>query len=278
MWKVALTLVVSLGLLAPSADAQQAKKKPADSRSNWLNQTRPWMRRARPTDRSFDWTRLGIATEVRNQAGSRTCWAQAAVAALEANWQIRNGVRPAFSVQAVLDHSHRGPLGTPSLAFGTLLSKGTALEKDYRPFTGKPGRVRKPTPFHAAAWGYVAKKGKRPSVARLKRALLEHGPLYVGMYSRSKAWKAYRRGVHRETRRYKRATHAVLLVGWDDNKRAWKAKNSYGTSWGEKGFFWIRYGSNNFGAHAAWVRAPLVEPGLVANARKQTPRSATAHR
>jgi len=35
--------------------------------------------------------------------------------------------------------------------------------------------------------------------------------------------------------------HAILIVGWNDNKKAFIAKNSWGTSWGDKGYLWIPY-------------------------------------
>jgi C1A family cysteine protease len=36
--------------------------------------------------------------------------------------------------------------------------------------------------------------------------------------------------------------HCVCIVGYDDNQGFWKCKNSWGTGWGENGFFCIAYG------------------------------------
>lgn len=36
--------------------------------------------------------------------------------------------------------------------------------------------------------------------------------------------------------------HAVLAVGYDDKKQALLVRNSWGTSWGDKGYFWLPYG------------------------------------
>jgi uncharacterized repeat protein (TIGR02543 family) len=35
--------------------------------------------------------------------------------------------------------------------------------------------------------------------------------------------------------------HAIEIVGWDDNQQAFHVKNSWGTGWGENGYFWISY-------------------------------------
>ncbi|MCW3160700.1 C1 family peptidase [Chryseobacterium oryctis] len=35
--------------------------------------------------------------------------------------------------------------------------------------------------------------------------------------------------------------HAICVVGYDDAKQAFKVQNSWGTSWGQSGYFWIDY-------------------------------------
>jgi cathepsin L len=211
--------------------------------------------------RAFDWTRYGVATHVHHQGQTTTCWAHAAVAALEASWTIRNKTRPMLSAQPILDRARTAGINWPSTAFKILVKHGTATRRAY-PFTGRPGSPRRvATPYRARAWNYVNPNnwGVVPPVAELKRALRRHGPLVVAVYE-SAAFKNYRRGVFRERRRWdgKDTNHYVLLVGWDDARGAWKVKNSWGTQWGEKGFMWIAYGSNNLGAQAAWVDAVVV--------------------
>jgi hypothetical protein len=35
--------------------------------------------------------------------------------------------------------------------------------------------------------------------------------------------------------------HAVQIVGYDNTREAWLVKNSWGSSWGDKGYFWVAY-------------------------------------
>lgn len=53
-------------------------------------------------------------------------------------------------------------------------------------------------------------------------------------------WQLYGGGVFNECS--KSVNHAVLAVGFDENDN-WFIKNSWGTSWGEKGFMTLAPGN-----------------------------------
>jgi hypothetical protein len=37
--------------------------------------------------------------------------------------------------------------------------------------------------------------------------------------------------------------HSCVVVGYDDDRQAWKIQNSWGTDWGEQGYLWVAYGA-----------------------------------
>lgn len=105
--------------------------------------------------------------------------------------------------------------------------------------------------FHAETWGFVREDREIPTVSDLKQALCEHGALAVAVNA-TELFQWYKGGVFNENASGD-TNHAVTLVGWDDSKQAWLMKNSWGAGWGENGYMWIAYGSNNIGYAAAWV-------------------------
>ncbi len=106
----------------------------------------------------------------------------------------------------------------------------------------------------AEMWDYVnSPPDKMPTVAQLKEALIAHCPIVAPIFY-DKCLANYRSGVFNE-KNAGMVNHVVLLIGWDDKKQAWLVKNSWGEEWGEKGFGWVKYGSNNIGVFAAFVEA-----------------------
>ncbi|MEZ5004232.1 MAG: C1 family peptidase [Chitinophagales bacterium] len=52
----------------------------------------------------------------------------------------------------------------------------------------------------------------------------------------------------------KQPGHAMVIVGYDDNKYggAFEVMNSWGTDWGNKGFFWVKYDDADLFGHTAF--------------------------
>lgn len=137
----------------------------------------------------------------------------------------------------------------------TQTEDGKAIDT-YRPPVYRPGIKSSCQPSKgfrkAASWGYVKyPPDKMPTVEELQTALLVHGPLVMPLVS-DDCFVKYKSGVFNE-KTQGTVNHVVLLIGWDDNKGAWLIKNSWGTNWGEEGFGWVKYRSNDIGKYAAWI-------------------------
>jgi hypothetical protein len=237
------------------------------------------LRRSLPpaSARSFDWFKLGKVTEVRAQGDCGSCWDFGAVGALESSILMRYNRTADLSEQYVLDNVIFGGCKggwTPEAATQMMLM-GTVKESEL-PYAGrKQGpRLILDNPYRALIWGFVG-DGISPSNSQLKEALLEHGPLAVSVLADGcnanpppdtpgsfcdyfDNYQTYLQkhpdGVFRE-RAKGLPDHVVLLVGWDDNRGAWRIKNSWGIDRGDNGFGWIAYGSNSIGFGAVWVEA-----------------------
>ena len=74
----------------------------------------------------------------------------------------------------------------------------------------------------------------------------------VALVYMDKYFQGYKSGVFNEQNQTE-VNHAVLLTGWDDEKKAWRIQNSFGLEWGEDGHMWIAWGSHSIGKYAAWL-------------------------
>ena len=207
--------------------------------------------------RSFDWRTQGIVTPVKDQGNCGSCWSFAVVGALESSYLKRNHLNTDESEQYVLANSGAGDCtgGNRANANAFLVSTGTATEATV-PYMGTngPQNPGASTPYDAVATGVV--DGEFPSVQKIKEAVCAYGPITVSVRA-TDLFKAYTSGVFDENDPGN-TNHAVVIVGWDDDKGAWLIKNSWGTGWGENGYMWIKYGSNKIGRWAQWIQAKSV--------------------
>lgn len=79
----------------------------------------------------------------------------------------------------------------------------------------------------------------------------------------------YRSGVYRHVSGAFAGGHCISVVGYDDNQQCWICKNSWGSGWGETGYFRIQYGQVGID-QTMWgveVAAPLPDTNWYNNTR-----------
>jgi len=130
----------------------------------------------------FNWADQNGVTPVRDQGGCGSCWAFATHGAFEGSNAILNKAQIDSAEQDTLDCSGSGSCSGGWWAFQYLIDKGSAKEADY-PYVATKGTCKAGVqrPYKAVAWGYVDSTVEIPSVAALKKALCDYGPLAVAV-------------------------------------------------------------------------------------------------
>ncbi len=215
-----------------------------------------------PVPSAYDWRNASgnnYVTPVRDQGNCGSCWAFAATAALESKALITfhlAGTDLNLSEQILLSCGGAGSCngGSPTSASSYFRTTGTYLETCY-PYTAQNGTCNSAcsnwqgSAYKLNSWSYVS-SGAPPSAAALKSAIYANGPI-VTVFDVYTDFYSYRSGVYSYTNGDYEGGHAVLIVGWNDADGAFIVKNSWGTRWGESGFFRIAYseltGTTQFG-------------------------------
>ena len=206
---------------------------------------------------AFSWVERGKVTPVKDQGSCGSCWTFASAATLESSIYIRRNVLVDISEQAILDCSGAGSCGGGwyGNVFNYYKSRSAVLEKD-SPYRGAQGNCVSNTSgdYKVTAWGYLRNDLRKPTVDELKAALCTYGPLSACVEV-TNALQAYKSGVFDEFANIgiDQINHAITIVGWDDKKKAFLVKNSWGTRWGDNGYIWIAYDCNNIGYGATWA-------------------------
>jgi C1A family cysteine protease len=208
---------------------------------------------------SFDWTKnngKNYVTSVKDQGGCGGCWAFATTGALEAKTLIGLNLNVDLAEQIVISCTDSMTPATDSkpnnctsggymeTAADFIKNTGINLETFY-PFTQANGSCGNASsgwqtdPYKIDSWS-LAYAWNSPDINTLKNAVQTNGPVVVWMKVYSD-FQSYGGGTYHYTSGNYAGNHFVLVVGWDDSKNAFHVKNSWGTSWGESGFFWMAY-------------------------------------
>lgn len=195
----------------------------------------------------------GHVVDVLNQGETESCVAQAAAQAVRTAWSIQGAEPKLISRRDVYYRARRR--FDPSVYDGGCYPRSAwaALREGYmaetsHPWEGSKG-INNPTPFQALREAFVhsevleyyrcSEDSRR--VNQIRALLAQLTPVCVGI----SVDEAFRRlGPWHEPYCFKGprlGRHYVMLCGYDDERGAFRAVNSWGESWGEKGYFWLSY-------------------------------------
>jgi C1A family cysteine protease len=190
---------------------------------------------------AVDWRANGAVTPPKNQGQCGSCWSFSTTGSLEGRYQIAGNTLTSFSEQQFIDCS--GSFGNKACQGGLMddafkYAEGVKImtEASY-PYEGKLGTCR-------AQGGVTTIKSyadvKMNSPSELKAAVAA-GPVSVAIDAAGIGFQLYYGGIMKHFCGTS-LDHGVLVVGYgtsDSNEDYWILKNSWGGSWGEKGFFRI---------------------------------------
>jgi fibronectin type 3 domain-containing protein len=185
---------------------------------------------------------------------------------IERGWGT-NDESHVFSPSFIYNQASRGRnVGTSFQdSFAILMNDGIATWRTM-PYTLNP-RVMPSAEAFEEAPQYRAASFSRVNVGVSDlKLLLDRGQcVLVGMVVYAN-FQDYRGGVYRNLRGGAQGGHAMVLVGYDEERQAFKLINSWSTQWGEKGFCWIDYQAFLRMCKEAYVLYDVIEatPGRLA--------------
>ncbi len=217
----------------------------------------PWTGREFPA--RYDLRKLGRVSPVGLQDHHGTCWIFAALGSLESN--LLPGTRLDLSENHLADFQGsrlRFEGRAPSAISTAYVARweGPVLERD-DPYP-HPGASREGLTAvrHVQEVLFLPRHSSPRANGPVKWAVMKHGAVDATMAYEASAYNA------RTASYYSRGTdldHHVCVVGWDDEYPAGRflrrppgpgaflVKNSWGTSYGRGGYFWVSYYDRAFG-------------------------------
>jgi len=217
---------------------------------------------------ALNWCTSGACTAIKDQGACGSCWAFASTETLESYWYLATQKLPVLSPQQLVDctpnPNHCGGTGgcegaTAELAYAYLTNgtkNGGLTQESSYPYTATDGKCKDANVLPVATISGFVQVSSNNYTAVINA--LQTGPLAVAVDASS--WGAYGGGIFSgcSVTRNIDIDHLVQLVGYGTDtsgKDYWTVRNSWGPSWGEKGF--IRLARDSTGTDCGKDSTPL---------------------
>lgn len=190
-----------------------------------------------PFNGDIDWS--GKVPAIQNQGSCGSCWAFSATATMEGRYAIKTGKLYKLSEQQAVDctsASYGCNGGWMHDVFEHMRTKAFIQGSQY------PYKAVKGTCQENKIKGIDKVKGK-VMVSKDENShanALASGPVSIAVDAST--WGAYRGGILDSCGTG--MNHGVVLIGYTGMENSWRVRNSWGTSWGEKGYIRLKKGKN----------------------------------
>ncbi|KAJ3648356.1 hypothetical protein Zmor_020166 [Zophobas morio] len=211
---------------------------------------------------SMDWRDLDKITPVKDQGRCGSCWAFAAIGAIEAHYKIKYGSTAILSEQQLVDcdqKSHGCSSGSKTKAYEYIIQNGGVNYASHYPYHAFQNSIcwyrRCELKVTIKNYMYVS-----PNEEALKYYVAMYGPVSVSI-DVLRDFQYYSGGVYyNEKCSTSHTNHGVVVVGYgtENGHDYWVVKNSWGSDWGLNGYIKMARNRNNNCAIASYAYLPIL--------------------
>jgi len=204
---------------------------------------------------NVDWRQKGVVTEVKDQGECGSCWSFGTTGDIEGGWFLAGNKLIPLSEQMLVscDYTDYGcGGGLQSTAFEFIMKVGGIESEEFYPYTSGSGDSfkchmnKKRFVANISSWVQVS---QNKDEAKIAEYVQKNGPITIAI--NANPMQLYQKGIDNPSScDPDELNHAVLIVGFGstpDGTDYWIIKNSWGTNWGEDGYYRIVRGQNKCG-------------------------------